>query len=231
MRLEIEGMTATTTVVSPPPEKEVRQRQTQAERRRKSETQILNSALKVIAQRGVARMTLAEVGARAGYSRGLPAHLFGTKSNLLCRCAEAIIGEAWKPRLPDIGPEGGLYALTTAIRDWLHLVETRIDYARAYYLIVQETYCTDSDEAWPELRSKVRELVTGAQGRFAEYLNYARQHGEIRADIDPQDMAWLIHATLRGFGLQWLVKPETYDLRRFGEIFIADLERRLLPRG
>jgi AcrR family transcriptional regulator len=223
-------MKANGTVVSPPPEREVRQRQTQAERRRKSETQILNSALKVIAQRGVTRMTLAEVGAHAGYSRGLPAHLFGTKSNLLCRCAEAIIGEAWKPRLPEIGPGGGLHALIKAIRDWLYLVETRVDYARAYYLIVQETYCKDSDEAWPDLRSRVETLVTGAQGRFAEYLNYAREHGEIRPDIDPQDMAWLIHATLRGFGLQWLVKPETNELRRFGEIFIADLERRLLPR-
>jgi AcrR family transcriptional regulator len=204
----------------------VARRQTQAERRRKSETRILNAALRVIAKRGVARMTLAEVGERAGYSRGLPAHLFGTKSNLLCRCAELIIGEAWKPRLPEIGPEGGIHALVTAIRDWLHLVETRIEYARAYYLIVQETYCSDSDEAWPELRAVVTELVTGAQGRFADYLQYAKDHGEIRADIDPQDMAWLIHATLRGFGLQWLVKPEAFDLQRFGEIFIRDLERR-----
>src|SRR5579864_4693574 len=104
-------------------------RQTQAERRQNSETRILNAALRVIAQRGVTRMTLAEVGERAGYSRGLPAHLFGTKANLLCRCAEAIIGEAWKPRLPDIGPDGGLHALITAIRDWLHLIETRVEYA------------------------------------------------------------------------------------------------------
>lgn len=204
-------------------------RQTQEERRRKSETRILNAALKVIAKRGVARMTLAEVGERAGYSRGLPAHLFGTKSNLLCRCAELVIGGAWKPRLPEIGPEGGVHALVAAIRDWLHLVETRVEYARAYYLIVQETYCSDSDEAWPELRSVVRGLVSETQGRFADYVQYAKDHGEIRADIDPQDMAWLIQATLRGFGLQWLVRPEDFALRRFGEVFIKDLERRMAP--
>jgi AcrR family transcriptional regulator len=228
-RLEALSMKANKAGAAEPEQAAAPRRQTQAERRRKSETRILNAALKVIAKRGVTRMTLAEVGERAGYSRGLPAHLFGTKSNLLCRCAEAIIGEAWKPRLPEIGPEGGVHALITAIRDWLHLVETRVEYARAYYLIVQETYCSDSDEAWPELRAVVRELVTGAQSRFADYLEYAREHGEIRADIDPQDMASLIHATLRGFGLQWLVKPEAFDLRRFGEIFIRDLERRLKP--
>jgi AcrR family transcriptional regulator len=206
-------------------------RQTQAERRHNSETRILNAALRVIAQRGVTRMTLAEVGERAGYSRGLPAHLFGTKANLLCRCAKLITGDFWMPRLPDAGPEGGFAALKAAIRDWLHLVETRADFARAYYLIIQETYCSDSDEAWPELRKVVQGLVSGAQGRFAEYLKYARDHGEIRADANPEEIAWLVHATLRGFGLQWLVKPEATDLRRFGEILIKDLERRLLPRG
>jgi AcrR family transcriptional regulator len=205
-------------------------RQTQAERRRKSEARILNAALRVIAQRGVTRMTLAEVGQRAGYSRGLPAHLFGTKAKLLCRCAEAVIADFWMPRLPDIQPAGGLVALKTAIRDWLHLMESQVDFARAYYLIVHEAYCGDSDEVWPELRGVVQNLVRGAQGRFVEYLRYARDHGEIRTDADPDEVAWLVHATLRGFGLQWLVKPQATELHRFGEILIRDLERRLLPR-
>jgi AcrR family transcriptional regulator len=206
-------------------------RQTQAERREASETRILNTTLRVIAQRGVTRMTLAEVGARAGYSRGLPAHLFGTKAKLLCRCAKLLIGDFWMARLADVGPEGGFAALKAAVRDWLELVETRSDFARAYYLIIQETYCSDSDEAWPELRTVVQGLVSGAQGQFANYLKYARDQGEIQADVDPEEIAWLVHATLRGFGLQWLVKPEATDLRRFGEILIKDLERRLLPRG
>lgn len=206
-----------------------RRRQTQAERRRRSESKILNAALQVIARRGIAGTTLAEVGEAAGFSRGLATHLFGSKENLLCRCAEAVIAGTWQRRLPEIGPAGGVHALVAAIRDWLHLVETRTDFARAYYLIVQETYRSDAGEALPLLQGVVRDLVTGAQGRFADYLSHAGAAGEIRADIDPQEMAWLIHATLRGFGLQWLVKPEATDLRRFGEIFIADLQRRLAP--
>lgn len=202
-------------------------RRTQAERRQKSEARILKAALSVIATRGVTRMTLAEVGERAGYSRGLPAHLFGSKSNLLCQCAKLIIGDFWKPRLPVIDEQGGFHALATAIREWLHLVVTRTEYARALYLIVQETYCSDTDEAWPELRVVVQELVTGAQGRFAEYLRYARDHREIKAEIDPQDTALFIHATLRGLGLQWLVKPQSFNLERLGENFIKDLERQL----
>lgn len=204
-------------------------RQTQAERRQRSEAKILNAALQVIARRGIAGTTLAEVGEAAGFSRGLATHLFGNKETLLCRCAEAVIAGTWQRRLPEIGPEGGLHALVAAIRDWLHLVETRTDFARAYYLIVQETHRADAGEALPALQAVVQELVTGAQGRFADYLTHARATGEIRADIDPPEMAWLIHATLRGFGLQWLVKPAANDLRRFGEIFIADLQRRLRP--
>jgi len=58
-------------------------RRTQAARREEAERRLLEAALGVVARRGSVRMTLAEVGEAAGYSRGLPAHRFGSKAGLL----------------------------------------------------------------------------------------------------------------------------------------------------
>ncbi len=58
-------------------------RRTQAERREVAERQLLAAALRLIAEKGVSRTTLAEVGEGAGYSRALPAVYFTDKSGLV----------------------------------------------------------------------------------------------------------------------------------------------------
>ena len=52
-------------------------RRSHAERREEAERRLLEAAMEIVAKRGTVRMTLAEVGEAAGYSRGLPAHRFG----------------------------------------------------------------------------------------------------------------------------------------------------------
>ncbi|HEY2978691.1 MAG TPA: helix-turn-helix domain-containing protein, partial [Burkholderiaceae bacterium] len=59
------------------------QRRTHAQRREEAEQRLLDAALAIVARRGAVRMTLAEVGEAAGYSRGLPAHRFGSKAGLV----------------------------------------------------------------------------------------------------------------------------------------------------
>ncbi|CAN0427695.1 unnamed protein product, partial [Phaeothamnion confervicola] len=58
-------------------------RRTQTERREEAERRLLDAALAIVARTGTVRLTLAEVGEAAGYSRGLPAHRFGSKAGLL----------------------------------------------------------------------------------------------------------------------------------------------------
>jgi AcrR family transcriptional regulator len=78
-------------------------RRTQAERREQAERRLLDAALAVVARRGSVRMTLAEVGEAAGYSRGLPAHRFGSKAGLL-RALAAHIGELFRSQR-EAGPQ------------------------------------------------------------------------------------------------------------------------------
>ena len=72
-----QGPVAATGAAGRPP------RRSHAQRREESERRMLDAALAIVARRGTVRMTLAEVGEAAGYSRGLPAHHIGSKAGLV----------------------------------------------------------------------------------------------------------------------------------------------------
>ena len=63
-------------------------RRTQVERRSQSEDALLDAAAELIAERGVEGASLASIGTRAGSSRGLPTHHFGSKDALVARLAQ-----------------------------------------------------------------------------------------------------------------------------------------------
>ncbi|HKC50872.1 MAG TPA: helix-turn-helix domain-containing protein, partial [Myxococcota bacterium] len=55
----------------------------QAERRTLSARRLLDAATQLIAEQGFSRTTLAQIGEKAGYSRGLVNERFGSKSELV----------------------------------------------------------------------------------------------------------------------------------------------------
>ena len=61
--------------------------QTQAERRDRSEGALLDAAAEMICERGVDGASLAAIGERAGVSRGLATHYFGSKDTLVATLA------------------------------------------------------------------------------------------------------------------------------------------------
>lgn len=212
------------------PGKQIHVRETQGQRRARSEGRIINAALDVIAARGVARMTLAEVGERAGYSRSLPAHLFGSKGHLLCECVRRMNADHWMPGLPEPGPSASLDDLAAAVRRWIHELQSRPAFSRAYYALVQEANCEDADAHWPELSAMVRAMVLGGQRRYADYIQAAIDRGEAAPGLDAGREALMIHTALRGVGLQWLIRPDSVDLAGFGDAVLAGIERlRRLP--
>src|SRR5580693_7666630 len=64
------------------------ERQSQAERRNRSEDALLDAAAELVAERGVQGASLATIGGRAGVSRGLATHHFGSKDVLVAQLAE-----------------------------------------------------------------------------------------------------------------------------------------------
>src|SRR6516225_3398762 len=67
------------------------ERRSQAERRDEAEQRLLKAAIALVGERGLERLTLADVGEAAGYSRGLPAHYFGGKAGLIVTLAQQLV--------------------------------------------------------------------------------------------------------------------------------------------
>jgi TetR/AcrR family acrAB operon transcriptional repressor len=202
-----------------------RPRTPQVERRALSEGRIIAAALRIIAEKGVQGMTLADAGARAGYSRGLPAHLFGSRAELLRQCALSLSEQVWQDNMPLVASDGAIDGLARAIRAWIDLLNARPAFARAYYLMAAESFRdTDAPEPFAQV---VRDFSTRGQARFAALIADGIRTGEIAADVDADVESRLIHATLRGLGMQWLLRAELVDLTALTEALIANLRRQL----
>jgi TetR/AcrR family acrAB operon transcriptional repressor len=94
-----------------------RKTRTQAERRDAAESKIILAAIELAASKGYDGFSLADVGTRAGFSRGLPAHYFGSKDRLLAAVADNIVTQ-YTQRAMDVLPhvEPGLPRLIEPVR-------------------------------------------------------------------------------------------------------------------
>ncbi len=201
---------------------------TQRERRELSERRVISAALKVIAQHGVAGATLAEIGETAGYSRGLPAHLFGNKDMLLAECMRRLMFDYWTDRFPEIGSDGPFATLVTAVDRWLHELTELPERPRAHLLLLQEAAARDAETIYPEFVPVARTLVKGSQSRLYAYILAGQDSNEIRPEIDAKFESLIIHTTLRGVSQRWLINDQSVCITDFRDKYIEYLKDRLL---
>lgn len=205
-----------------------RPRRTQKERRELSERRIVHATLRTIAQQGVARASLAEIGELAGYSRGLAAHLFGNKDSLLAECLRRLMVDYWIEDMPKIGPDGAFAALGTAIRKWVHDLSAHNELSRAHLALVQEAHHSGAEATYPELVPLIRHYVSGSEKRFYDYIVAGQENGELDPGLDAAFESLLIHTTLRGISTRWIVDPASVDVHVFARAYIERLARQML---
>ncbi len=185
-----------------------RRRRTQAERRNEAEQRLLESAMHLVSQKGVAGLTLGEVGETAGYSRALPAHHFGNKEGLLKALAAHIrntfssmnLGRTPKPR-------AGLDAILATATLYLERTSNRDTGARALYAIITEATISHGS-----LQEEVKAVNRLTLHFLESQIRIGIQQGELRADLNPAAQAAIIIGMLRGIAMLHLV-DETVDMQ------------------
>jgi len=176
-------------------------RRSHAERREEAERRLLEAALQIVARRGSVRMTLAEVAEAAGYSRGLPAHRFGSKAGLVHALA-GYIGErfgATREQGPAMEP--GLEAIVGNIRFYFSRKGEAFTATRALLVMMTESWM----EPNTELKSEVAAYNRKALAWFEQHIRSGIESGQIGADNDPAVTAVILLGAMRGVMLQWLV--------------------------
>ena len=180
-------------------------RRTQQERRDQAETALLNAAAELIVEEGVHSLTLARVGQRASYSRGLITHYFGSKQALLERLARTT-QSGFVPGLDGAPP--GLDRLLRLIDGYIGALGQMRMPNRAFLLLWAEAATA------PELARIFRERDEAFRADLGEDVRAGIADGSIRPDAGAEDVAVAVLGQLRGIALQRLVDSQAVDTQR-----------------
>jgi AcrR family transcriptional regulator len=180
-------------------------RRTQQERRDQAEAALLTAAAELVVEQGVRSLTLAKVGERAGYSRGIVTHHFGAKQVLVERLARATQA-GFVPGLDGVAP--GLGRLLQLIDGYLGELGRIGVFNRAFLLLWAEA------ATQPELAPIFRERDDAFRADLRDDVEAGIADGTIDADVDPAEVAVAVVGQLRGIALQRLLDPQAIDLEQ-----------------
>jgi AcrR family transcriptional regulator len=200
-----------------------RPRRTHAERREEAEKRMLDAAVRIVAERGIDYLTLAECGEAAGYSRGLAAHYFGSKDALVAAIANHIVSNYVQRSRGGSRGKKGLEGFLNAVDFYIESGRNRVLELRAFNAVLgaAPTHRDLADAIAAVTRDSVQSLADG--------LEICRKQGSVRADIDPRSQATMILAMMRGVMAQWLLDPEGVDLDKIKAELLSSLRRSLAP--
>lgn len=177
-------------------------RRKQEDRTALSDRLLKDAAVYLLIERGIAGTTLAAIGERAGYSRGLVTHRFGSKAGLLAYVHDTVATE-WIERVKAaVGGSVGTEALERVI-DALHgfIVDEPND-IRAMYLLRYASIDPGS-----EFRGNVAKTHKAQQRDVQSWIEAGQSKGSIDAQVRPGLAAELFCAAMDGLLYRWLVDP------------------------
>lgn len=177
-------------------------RRTQQERRDQAEAALLAAAAELVVEQGVRSLTLARVGERAGYSRGIVTHHFGGKQALVERLARATQA-GFVPGLEDVPP--GLDRLLRLIDGYLGELGRIGVFNQAFLLLWAEA------ATQPDLAPIFRERDAAFRADLREDVAAGIADGSIDPDVRADEVATAVVGQLRGIALQRLLDPGSVD--------------------
>lgn len=195
-------------------------RRTQQERRDQAEAALLTAAAELVVEQGVRSLTLARVGERAGYSRGIVTHHFGGKQALVERLARATQA-GFVPGLEDVPP--GLDRLLRLIDGYLGELGRIGVFNQAFLLLWAEA------ATQPDLAPIFRERDAAFRADLREDVEAGIADGKIDADASADEVATAVVGQLRGIALQRLLDPGSVDTEALRRSVTGQWRRALTP--
>jgi AcrR family transcriptional regulator len=206
-------------------------RHSQAERRGQSEDALLDAAAELVAERGVQGASLASIGARAGVSRGLPSHHFGSKDALVARLAERAqrrIGqemlEAQQRRATRSPGLSAIDELFLTVDVYLEMFEDPTPDERALIVMWGSTF--PSRASVDGIADAERRSYDG----LSQLIGSGQRDGSVRPDLDPIATAVLLHGLMRGLAALRLTDGGLTDMRGVRQTCHDWISSALMPR-
>ncbi len=185
---------------------------TQAERTAISDRAMLDAAIELILEHGTDKTTLARIGEKAGYSRGLATYRFGSKAGLFDEVCKSI-SRRWLDYLNEgVGKEYGVDAMCAALDDYFRFVSDMPREAR----VLQILYCAAASPK-SEYQQTAVNLHQRQRDDVVEWIQNGIKDGSVREDVDPESVAAQYIAYISGMTYLWLIHPTSVDFRKANE--------------
>ncbi len=177
-------------------------RRRQAERTALSDMKLTEAAIGLMVQHGIQGTTLQAVGEKAGYSRGLATHRFGSKAGLFGKVLEVASAD-WLGRMQEaVGTRVGVDALCAATDAAERFFIERPDEVRAMYLLWFLSIDPSAD-----YKANLANVHNAQRRDAASWIRAAQKTGAIDKALDPARVAEQYAASMAGIAYQWLVNP------------------------
>jgi AcrR family transcriptional regulator len=171
---------------------------TQDQRRIEAERRLVRAAAELVGEIGPGRVTLANVGERAGYSRGLATHHFGSKGALMQRLVEAVTSQFRDAMFEESQSDSPIDQLRQLIDFYFQVVSDLKPVNRARLALWADAVAGPSEDVRPQMIAADREFREEIEKR----IQLAVTAGEVAVSVDPNGLSTVIIAMLRGVALQ-----------------------------
>lgn len=172
-----------------------------------AQRRMLEAASELIAEGGLGHATMARIGERAGYSRGLADYHFASKSEIVEKIVEAIaLGWEERNETRAAEPRRGMPALAHAVTVAMSGLEHNARTSRVLQVLGSEAPTLE-----PAIRGLLARHDESYRRRLRRWIVQAQEDGTARKDIDAGAAAVVIEGMLRGVGYQWLLNPEAFQ--------------------
>jgi AcrR family transcriptional regulator len=186
---------------------------TQAERTAMSDKAMLEAAMALVLEYGTDKTTLAMIGEKAGYSRGLATYRFGSKGGLydaLCRS----ISRHWLEYLKQgVGDEVGIEAMCAALDTIYKFEQESPQEARALQILYSGAASPSS-----EFQETAVAIRRRQKSDVAEWVRQGQAAGDVRTDVDANEVAAQYVAYITGMTYLWLMSPDSFDFSVANEV-------------
>lgn len=182
-------------------------RRTQRERTEQAAQALLDAASELFALRGVDQTSLADIGERAGYSRGLANHHFGSKAILVEQLAKRFQNQFVDGLVVDPDRADTIEALEALVETYLTRMGRRSEVGRAFFVMWGAALPADAP-----LRPVFAADDVKFRAGVETLLRHGQDNGSIDEAVDPASGAVAVVGMLRGVAAQYLVDPKQVDV-------------------
>ncbi|MDB5969369.1 MAG: Transcriptional regulator, TetR family protein [Hydrocarboniphaga sp.] len=164
---------------------------------------MMQAAVGLIVESGLAGTTLAAIGERAGYSRGLVTHRYGSKARLFAHVHDTAMAD-WIMRVQRaVGDSSGAEALSHVVDALYGFIKEEPDEMRAMYLLRYASIDPGAD-----FRTSVAKAHKAQRRDVQRWIEGGQKDGSVSTEVDAPLMSELFCAAVDGLIYRWLVNPK-----------------------